>query len=75
MLNLWESQGLCLLNMEMFPKGTFTWVNNNNVNEKSVIDYTFSNYDFLPNDVSTETDEGKLYPLEIEKEGKDIFWP
>ena len=52
LLNLWESQKLSLLNIEKFAKGTFTWVNNNNVNEKSVIDYTFSNNDFLPNIVS-----------------------
>ena len=52
LLNLWESQKLFLLNIEKFAKGTFTWVNNNNANEKSVIDYTFSNNDFLPNIVS-----------------------
>ena len=45
---------LCLLNIEKFAKGTFTWVNNNSVNEISVIDYMFSNYDFLPNVVSFE---------------------
>ena len=28
LLNLWESQKLCLLNIEKFAKGTFTWVNN-----------------------------------------------
>ena len=49
--------------IEKFAKGTFSWVNNNNVNEKSVIDYTFSNYDFLPNAVSFEIDEGKTLPL------------
>ena len=63
LLNLWESPRLCLLNIEKFAKGTFTWVNNNNVNEKSVIDYTFSNYDFLPSVVSFEIDEGKTLPF------------
>ena len=64
LLNLWKSQRLCLLNIEKFARGTFTWVNNNNANEKSVIDYTFSNYDFFPNIVSFEIDEGKTLPLE-----------
>ena len=62
LLNLRESQKFDLLNIEKFAKGTFPWVNNNNVNEKSVIDYTFSNYDFLPNIVSCEIDEGKNLP-------------
>ena len=71
LLNLWESQKLCLLNIEKFAEGTFTWVNNNNVNEKSVIDYTFSNYDFLPNIVSLEIDEGKKFtPWRQKKKGK-----
>ena len=71
LLNLWESQKLCLLNIEKFAKGTFTWVNNNNVNEKSVIDYTFSNYDFLPNIVSFEIDEGRKFtPWRQKKKGK-----
>ena len=71
LLNLWESQKLCLLNIKKFAKGTFTWVNNNNVNEKSVIDYTFSNYDFLPNIVSFEIDEGKkITPWRQKKKGK-----
>ena len=66
LLNLWESQKLCLLN----AKGTFTWVNNN-VNAKSVIDYTFSNYDFLPDIVSFEIDEGKKFtPWRQKKKGK-----
>ena len=64
LFNLWESQKLCLLR-------TFTWVNNNNVNEKSDIDYTFSNYDFLPNIVSFEVDEGKKFtPWRQKKKGK-----
>ena len=54
---------MCLLNIENFAKLTFTWVNNNNVNEKSVIDYMFSNYDFLPNVVSFEIDEGETLAL------------
>ena len=62
-LNLWESQRLCLLNTEKFAKGTFTWANNNNVNEISVIDYVFSSYDFLPNVVSSEIGEGKTLPI------------
>ena len=49
--------------MEKFAKGNFTWHNNNNINEKSVIDYTFSNYDFLPNVVSLEIDERKTLPF------------
>ena len=41
------------------------------MNEKSVIDYTFSNYDFLPNIVSFEIDEGKKFtPWRQKKKGK-----
>ena len=73
LLNLWENQRLCLLNIEKFAKGTFTWVNNNNVNEKSVIDYTFSNYDFLPNVVSFEIDAGENITLGARKRRERHF--
>ena len=63
LLNLWESRRLCLLNIQKFAEWTFTWVNNNNVKEKSIIDYMFSNYAFLPNVVSFEIDEGTTLPL------------
>ena len=65
---------LCLLDKEKLAKGTFTCGNNNNVNKRSVIDYMFSNYDFLPNVVSFEIEEGKnLTNWRQNKKGKHFL--